>query len=558
MNFARQFVQLCPSAIECIWKKTPRRPSDSGLTCPALRTVLSLTFLASGFSAIGNRVSCAQVSERTSVVRTSTGDVQGLVTGGTRKFLGIPYAAPPVGDLRWRPPRDPNPWSKTLQATRFANTCPQPHRGVFAAPSDTEDCLYVNVFTPDPAPDQATRRPVMVWLHGGGLFSGESNDYDGSKLARLGDVVVVTLNYRIGALGFLSHPAINAEGHAFANYGIMDQQFALKWVQSNIAAFGGNPGNVTIFGQSGGGTSVMANLASPKAKGLFHRAINQSGTRIAVTTPATALKLGQEFATAAGCVDQSATCLRSLAVDQVLKNQAGILTRVVEYPSVDGTVIARTALDAFSNGDFNRVPILTGLVLDEQAFFLPELNTRKPLAAEDFSRFASSFGQQHVEKLLKKYPVADYASPSLAAIAMAQAWKACTARLLNREWVKYVPLYAYEFRDRTAPSYFSPVSYPMGAYHTAELQYLFPLFHGGQGTSHPLNAEQERLSDEMVSYWTAFARNGAPGRAGLPSWPVYSAERDNVQVLDLSGSKTIDGYGKEYDCAMWDGILSYR
>jgi len=557
MNFARQFVQLSPLAIERIWNETPWRPSDSNPVYAALRTVLFLAFLSSGFSAIGNRASCAQVPERTSVVRTSAGDVQGLIASSTGQFLGIPYAAPPIGDLRWRPPRDPNPWPKTLQATKFANTCPQPQRGMFAAPSDTEDCLYLNVFTPDSAPNQATRRPVMVWFHGGGLFSGESNDYDGSKLTRLGDVVVVTLNYRIGALGFLSHPAINAEGHPFANYGIMDQQFALKWVQNNIAAFGGDPGNVTIFGQSGGGTSVMANLASPTAKGLFHRAINQSGTRIAVTTPATALKLGQEFASAVGCADQSAQCLRSLTVDQVLKNQAGILTRVVEYPSVDGTVITRTALDAFSNGDFNRVPILTGLVLDEQAFFLPELNTHKPLAAEDFNRYASSFGQEHVEKLLKKYSLADYASPSLAAIAMAQGWKACTARVLNRDWAKYVPVYAYEFRDRTAPSYFSAVSYPMGAYHTAELQYLFPLFHGGQGTPHPLNAEQERLSDEMVGYWTTFAQNGAPNHAALPSWPLYSAERDDVQVLDLSGPRTIDGYGKEFNCAMWDGILSY-
>jgi para-nitrobenzyl esterase len=329
-------------------------------------------------------------------------------------------------------------------------------------------------------------------------------------------------------------------------------------VQNNIAAFGGDAGNVTIFGQSGGGTSVMASLASPTAKGLFHRAINQSGTRIAVTTPAAALKLGQEFGAAVGCADQGANCLRSLSVDQVLKNQAGILTRVVEYPSVDGTVITHTALDAFSNGEFNRVPILTCLVRDEQAFFLPELNTRTPMAAGDFNRYASSLGREHVEKLLKRYPLADYASPSLAAIAMAQGWKACTARLLNREWAKYVPVYAYEFRDRTAPSYFSPVSYPMGAYHTAELQYLFPLFHGGQGTPHLLNAEQERLSDAMVRYWTAFARNGGPDHAALPSWPVYSTERDNVQVLDVSGSKTIDGYGSEYDCAMWDEILSYR
>src|SRR5882724_2752940 len=220
---------------------------------------------------------------------------------------------------------------------------------------------------PEANPDPTAHHPVMVWFYGGGLFSGESNDYDGSKLASRGGVIVVTFNFRVGALGFLSHPAINAEGHPFANYGIMDQQLALKWVQRNIAAFGGDPDNVTIFGQSGGGTAVMANLQSPLSKGLFHRAINQSGTRIALTTPETSLKLGQEFAAAAGCANQSAACLRALTVEQVLKNQAGIVSRVSDFPSVDGTVITRSAFEAFKTGDYNRVPILTGLVRDEQA-----------------------------------------------------------------------------------------------------------------------------------------------------------------------------------------------
>jgi para-nitrobenzyl esterase len=374
-------------------------------------------------------------------------------------------------------------------------------------------------------------------------------------------VIVVTLNYRVGALGFLSHPAIDAEGHPFANYGIMDEQLALRWVQTNIAAFGGDAGNVTIFGQSGGGTAVMANLASPLSKGLFHRAINQSGTRIGVTPPATALKLGEEFAALAGCTDQSPQCLRALSVDQVLAYQGGILGVVSEFPSVDGTIITRAALDAFESGQFNRVPIMTGLVRDEQGFFLPEANTKKPLTADEFVRYTVSFGVAHKDKLLAKYPLADYPSPSLAEIAMAQGAKACTARLLDGAWSKFVPVYAYEFADRTAPSYFPDVSYPMRAYHTAELQYLFPRFRGGQGTSHPLSDAQEHLSDLMVDYWTTFARTGTPDQSqghASPPWPRYSAEKDNVLVLDLPGPKTDDGYGKANDCALWDGILDYR
>jgi para-nitrobenzyl esterase len=519
--------------------------------CAKLLGVAAIGWIAAAGAAIGQ-------AALSSVVHAPAGDVQGLSVAGIGQFLGIPYAEPPVGELRWRPPQPAARWVQTLQATKFANTCVQPQRGVFAAPSKTEDCLYLNVFTPATGTNTGTRLPVMVWFHGGGLFSGESNDYDGSKLASRGRVVVVTLNYRVGALGFFWHPAINAEGHPFANYGIMDEQLALRWVQANIAAFGGDPGNVTIFGQSGGGTAVMANLVSPLSKDLFHRAINQSGTRIGVTPPATALKLGEEFAALAGCTDQSPQCLRSLSVDQVLAHQGGVLGVVPDFPAIDGTIITRTALDAYASGQFNRVPIMTGLVRDEQAFFLPEANTKKPLSADDFTRYTVSFGAAHKDKLLAKYPPADYPSASLAEIAMAQGAKACTARLLDRTWSKFVPVYAYEFADRTAPSYFPDVSYPMRAYHTAELQYLFPRFRGGQGTSHPLSDTQERLSDLMVDYWTTFARTGTLDGGALPPWPRYSAEKDNVLVLDLPGPKTEDGYGKANDCALWDNILDYR
>jgi para-nitrobenzyl esterase len=522
---------------------------------PAL--LLLAAFTAFGWSALGSAPH-AETAAPTNVVRAPAGDLQGLAVDGVGEFLGIPYAAPPVGDLRWQPPRDVARWSQTLQATKFANTCVQPQRGVFAAPSNTEDCLYLNVFTPKTEANPAARQPVMVWFHGGGLFSGESNDYDGSKLARRGNVIVVTTNYRVGALGFFSHPAINGEGHPFANYGIMDQQATLRWVQRNIAAFGGDPGNVTIFGQSGGGTSVMANLVSPLSKGLFHRAINQSGTRIGVTPPAKMLRLGEEFAAAAGCVDQTAKCLRSLTVHQILDHQAGILAVVPDFPSVDGTVIPHQALEAFSMGLFNQVPIMTGLVADEQAYFLSEPNTGKVLAADEFNAYVASFGAAHRQRLLSKYPLADYPSPSLAEIAMAQGFKACTARLLDQQWAKYVPVYAYQFEDRTAPSYFQAVSYPMRAYHTAELQYLFPLFHGGQGTPHPLNQAQEKLSDLLVDYWTTFARYGTPDHSPdrvLPPWPKYSVETDNILALDISGPKPLGGYGRANDCELWNAIL---
>jgi para-nitrobenzyl esterase len=530
------------------------RATTSAAWPAAIRLVVSTVMLGAALHLPAR----AQSSEKTSVIHLTAGDVQGMAANGVGQFLGIPYAAPPVGDLRWRPPQELPRWTQTLQADKFGGTCAQQQRGVFAAPSNTEDCLYLNVYTPEAQPQPGTKRPVMVWFYGGGLFSGESNDYDGSKLASRRGVIAVTLNYRVGALGFLSHPAINAEGHPFANYGIMDQQFALQWVQRNIAAFGGDPQNVTIFGQSGGGTAVMANLQSPLSKGLFHKAINQSGTRIALTTPEMSLKLGQEFATAAGCADQSAACLRALSVEQVLKNQAPVVSRVSDFPSVDGTVITKWGYEAFRDGDYNRVPIMTGLVQDEQAFFLPEANTKKPRTADEVKRYAASYGAEHVDTLTAKYPLESYPSPSLTEIAMAQGAKACTARILDLHWSKYAPLYAYQFEDRTAPSYFPELSYPMRAYHTAELQYLFPLFRGGQGTSHPLNAAQQKLSDIMVDYWTAFARTGNPNGGNAPNWLAYSAEKDNILVLDQPAPKMAYGYGAANDCAMWDKILPFQ
>jgi para-nitrobenzyl esterase len=273
-----------------------------------------------------------------------------------------------------------------------------------------------------------------------------------------------------------------------------------------------------------------------------------------------ALQAGKDFATQAGCDDQSAKCLRALSVQQVLDYQGPILKYVTDFPIVDGTVITRPAFEAFSKGEFNRVPILTGLVRDEQGFFLPEANTHKPLTAEDYNRYAASYGADHAATLLSQYPLASYDSPTFADIAMAQGAKSCTARQLDQQWSKYVPVYAYEFDDRTAPSYFPALSYPMRAYHTAELQYLFPLFRGGQGTAHPLNDAQQALSDTMVDYWTNFARYGHPNRPGRdphPQWPRYSAA-DEILSLDLPAVKPEGGYGKANDCDLWDKVLSFQ
>jgi len=238
-------------------------------------------------------------------VVTRQGSIEGVTVKGVEEFLGVPYAAPPVGELRWRPPVAAPAWAGVRQATRFGPACAQVTTlGVFAGPATAnEDCLTLNVFAPEGlAGERASpaKAPVIVWIHGGGNVDGASSDYDASRLASLGKAVVVTINYRLGLFGWLAHPALDAEGHPFGNYGLLDQQLALRWVRDNISAFGGDPSNVTLGGQSAGSVDAEAQVASPLATGLFQRAIFQS--IVADGQPlASAEKQGSAFAEAAGC-----------------------------------------------------------------------------------------------------------------------------------------------------------------------------------------------------------------------------------------------------------------
>src|SRR5690349_12859070 len=257
------------------------------------------------------------------VVGTTNGPVRGLASGAVDEFLGIPYAAPPVGALRWRPPQPAARWSGVRDATQFAPHCPQPPTP-FGQASTSEDCLFLNVFTPS-REGNASHRPVMVWIHGGALVTGESNDYIPTKLVEDG-VTVVTINYRLGALGFLAHPALADANGQSGDYGLMDQQAALRWVQRNIASFGGDPRNVTIFGESAGGLSVLSQVASPQARGLFERAIAESGSyNLTQASLSSAEAAGEAFAATAGCTSQTAACPRSLPVSAILasENAAG-------------------------------------------------------------------------------------------------------------------------------------------------------------------------------------------------------------------------------------------
>lgn len=491
------------------------------------------------------------------VVATDTGPVRGVATGPMQEFRGIPYAAAPVGDLRWRPPQEHERWDGVRDATSFGAHCPQVATP-YGTPSTAEDCLFLNVFTPARTNEGSPHLlPVMFWIHGGGLVVGESDGYDPSKLVAE-DVIIVTINYRLGELGFLAHPALAAESPSGAsgNYGLLDQQAALRWVQRNIRAFGGDPDNVTIFGESAGGLSVHSQLASPLAAGLFHKAIVESGAySLAQPSLSAAEAAGAAFAASAGCVDPStaAACLRSLSVASILAHQ----TAATMVPNLDGFVLPLTVRSAFTTGQFNRVPVMEGSNHDEWRLFVAqtEAATGTPLTAAGYiPAIAATLGVPVSTATFigtVVYPLAAYPSPSVALGAIGtDVVFACNARLSSRLLSQYVPTYQYEFNDPNAPMlFFPPSSFPTGAYHASELQYIFDILETPV-PSPGLTPAQGQLSDTMIGYWTQFARSGDPNSSGAPAWPPYGSS-DQFQSLHPPTPATSTGFAADHKCAFW-------
>ena len=499
------------------------------------------------------------------VVATSDGRVRGISSEGVDRFLGIPYAAPPVGDLRWRPPQRHERWRGVRDATEFANHCPQA-ASPFGQPSTTEDCLYLNVFRPADRDEEGEekdegherRLPVMVWIHGGALLVGESDDYDPIRLVH-DRVIVVTLNYRLGVLGFLAHPALTAESpaHASGNYGLMDQQAALRWVRRNISAFGGDPSRVTIFGESAGGLSVHSHLASPLSAGLFHRAIVQSGAySLAQPSLSTAEAQGQTVAEGVGCADQTAECLRGASLESLMAAFAALMLPTT-LPDVDGYVLTQSIGDSFASGEFNRVPVIEGSNHDEWRLFVAisfDLTPVGPLTAEHYiEAIAATLGVPVpvAEQLAMAYPLENYPSPDLALSALGtDAIFACNSRKLAGLLSQHVSTFAYEFNDEDAPELFlPPVSYPYGSAHASEIQYLFNL--STPIPSPGLTHDQRRLARAMTSYWTNFARLASPNWFGVPFWPAYDGSDDEIQSLEPPVPQTETGFALDHKCAIW-------
>jgi para-nitrobenzyl esterase len=516
------------------------------------------------------------------VIETKEGPVQGFVSNGVTKFLGIPYADPPVGDLRWQPPKDRAPWTNVLKATEFAPICAfVTTLGVFSGPpNNNEDCLYLNVFTPNL--DPSARLPVIVWIHGGGNIDGETPGYDGSKLAADGKTVVVTMEYRLNLIGFLAHPALDSEGHPFGNYGILDQQAVLKWVARNIAVFGGDKDNVTVGGQSAGAVDTGIHMVSPLAAGLFHRGICQSFCS-AFMLPAkeAAEATGIAFAEAAGCGSGTgsdvARCLRSLPAAKIEELAGTASTRgkfIAGRGLVDGEIIPDQPLRLFASGRFNHLPLINGNTADEANFglaiteyFSDTKNARRtPPTAEQYLDYVNTtymppaYPDGTPAKVLAVYPLAAFKTPQLAWDRVDTDAGICNQRRLDKILASQIPLYVYEFADKTAPFFFPDMpGMEALAYHTADIQYLFPLWHGGpSGISRPLNPLQAKLADQLVSAWANFARSGNPNGSGNQPWPRYTAgaEAPAWLIQDVAGLTTLTDaqYSALRHCDFWDSV----
>ncbi len=478
-------------------------------------------------------------------VKVETGKLEGKSDGTVNAFLGIPYAAPPVGNLRWKPPARAAKWKGARKATEFGSRCMQGavySDMIFRDPGINEDCLYLNVWVPAKSMRSKSKLPVMVWIYGGGFVSGATSEprQDGTNLAKEG-VVVVSMNYRVGIFGFFAHPELATESgrNSSGNYGLLDQVAALEWVKHNVAAFGGDPGNVTIFGESAGSFSVSDLMASPVAKGLFQRAIGESGGAFSsqglpVRTLAQSMEVGAKFADEALGAKTLAD-LRAIPAQKVL--DAAMNAKTVRFaPNVDGYFLPESVPAIFAAGKQSDVPLLAGWNKDEGGFGVPKENPTgalKETAQKEFNDKADEF--------LRLYPSAtddqavrsmeDFAGDRFIAFS---TWKWLEAE--KKTGKSSVFRYRFDIQHPADPK--RPPN--AGAYHSAEIEYVFGALDSEDWIS--WRPEDHTLSQQMRKYWSNFARTGDPNGAGLPKWPAYDSA-DGWQVMHLNAESKAEKDG---------------
>jgi para-nitrobenzyl esterase len=500
-------------------------------------------------------------------VQTADGPVCGIVVNGVRQWLGIPYASPPVGNLRWQPPQPPAPWSATLDATAFGSECAQEFPGFPSGGS--ENCLFINVWAPSGVTGSASLPghpglPVMVHIHGGGFVVG-SGEGDNTLLATAGREVIVSMNYRLGIFGFLADPAL---GPHSGDYGLQDQQAALLWVRHNIAAFGGDPHNVTIFGESAGGSSVCDQIASPAAAGLFERAISTSGEynsllgsptalesqdcKSSLPTQAEANAAGAGFAAAVGCGPGTAdvpACLRSVGAGKAegiagFGYQDGGQGTVA--PTINGATLAMSFRQALRTGEVNRVPVIAGTDRDENL-------SGDPTTASAYSDLVRTQYGKYADQVLALYPVSRFDSPYVAfRTVAADSDTVCPSIVTDQELARWMPVYGYLITDNDLPPYSatgSPlIPAPAGASHVGAW-YLNPV-------SPALDANQQVLQNQEVAEVTTFAETGNPTAPGSPVWPAFNRSGAEMELAPAGDSQIMPAFmiGAIHNCGFWDRI----
>jgi para-nitrobenzyl esterase len=478
-----------------------------------------------------------------SVVRIDSGQLSGVVDSGVVSFKGIPYAAPPVGDLRWRAPQPVRPWQGLRAATKVGPLCMQtvnPQDNGVGPPPASEDCLNLDVYAP--VSGKGGKRAVMVWIHGGGYVngSGTADLYNGSELAKQG-VVVVSINYRLGRFGFFAHPALTREtpGGPLGNYAFMDQIAALQWVQRNIAAFGGDPTNVTIFGESAGGGSVVNLMISPAAHGLFHKAISQSGlarANFAHLRPGdnsnerAAEEIGKAFASRLGVTTDDVAALRAIPAARIV--EAGDLNLRSEGPMIDGQILTSRADVAFANHTQARVPLLLGSNALE---FPPDPGMAERFA--DILKFPALQGA----RLLSAYGGEDSFNTNIVSDLIFTE----PARFMARTHSTIAPVYLYRFSVLSSGA---PPSLKL-APHASDREYVFRTL---KASPWPTGRMDEKAAALISGYWVAFAKTGDPNGGGRPAWPKYQPGDDRLMDFRNDGPVVV----KTPNAAVLDAIAS--
>jgi carboxylesterase type B len=501
------------------------------------------------------------------VVATDKGKIEGKAAEGIRQWLGVPYAAPPVGALRWQAPAPAQRWHGVRSAISYGSRCAQLASGN-GPRVDSEDCLYLNVFAPPAhrgrgrtASQWRGRRglPVLFMIHGGGLLNGSGDQHDGSLIVRTDHEIVVSINYRLGVFGYLDVPGLGTSrltGHG--NYGLLDQEAALRWVHRNIRAFGGDPDRVTIAGESAGGWSVCALLASPLARGLFRGAIMESGS-CATQSAAAAQADGLAFAASAGCTRAAtaAACLRSKPEASLLDASSSLQSRTI---TSGGPELPVAGAQAVASGRYNRVPVLMGTNHDEGRTFTQGFAS---LTEQQYVQLVDQQAGPLAPAILRRYPWSSYPSPYTASYAIGAIWTdsgfiagigGCPTQNLAAEFASTTPTFFYQFDDRHAPAlnHLLP-GYQWGAGHAMELAYLWPSFGNGFSLYDLLTPAQLELSHQMLLWWGAFVRTGRPAAPGQPAWPRYTSQR-LMSLRPGDQSRLISGgtFAAEHQCPFWN------